>query len=254
MWTERESLYKHLARTADQFWVAEQGDQMIGFARSILRDGVRQLTEIFVLPEAQSSGVGRDLFIRAFPADSDQRKNIIASLDLRAQIHYLKAGLYPRFPVYYFGRSPRRVALNTDLYIEKMVLTTDTLDMLGEIDQRIIQYRRDVDHTWFSEDRTGYLYYREGRPVGYGYAGIRSGPFALLDPEDFPAVLAHAENQAVAAGRKHFGVEVPMVNQHAVDILLARGFRIDTMMAVMMNEIPFGKFEQYLLTSPPFFI
>lgn len=30
--------------------------------------------------------------------------NPIATTDIRAQAHYLKAGVYPRFPLYFFAR------------------------------------------------------------------------------------------------------------------------------------------------------
>jgi len=45
MWQKSRSLYQHLAHTADHFWIAEREGQAIGFARSINRGGVRQLTE-----------------------------------------------------------------------------------------------------------------------------------------------------------------------------------------------------------------
>jgi hypothetical protein len=95
---------------------------------------------------------------------------------------------------------------------------------------------------------------RNERPVGYGYLGVRNGPFTLLDETDFPAVLAHAESQALRQGRKEFGLEVPMIIQVAVDYLLGRGFRLDSFMAVMMTDRPFARFENYILTSPPFFL
>ena len=125
---------------------------------------------------------------------------------------------------------------------------------LAEIDKRVLGFTRHVDHNWLLSDRLGYLYSRNDQPVGYGYLGVRNGPFALLDKSDFPAVLAHAESQAAAQGRTGFGIEVPMINQVVVDYLLGRGFRMDTFMAVMMNDKPFAKFENYILTSPPFFM
>jgi hypothetical protein len=76
----------------------------------------------------------------------------------------------------------------------------------------------------------------------------------LLDAGDFPAVLAHAESDAAKQGRDHFGIEVPMVNQAVVDYVLARGFRMDSFFAVLMNDAPLGRFENTILTSPPFFI
>src|ERR1700690_825849 len=80
LWARRQSLFEHLARTSDNFWVAEQDGKAIGFASSILRDGVRQLTEFFVLPEHQSAGVGRELLTRAFPIDGADHRFIVATI------------------------------------------------------------------------------------------------------------------------------------------------------------------------------
>src|SRR5271169_3429604 len=83
LWARRQTLFKHLARTSDNFWIAERDSKVIGFARSILRNGVRQLTEFFVLPEHQSAGVGRELLGRAFPVDGADHRFIIATIDAR---------------------------------------------------------------------------------------------------------------------------------------------------------------------------
>lgn len=256
MWAERSSLYDHLARTADHFWVAEQEGRVAGFARSIVRGGLRMLTELFVSPGVQSSGLGRELLRRAVPADTPgvTRRLIIATPDIRAQALYLKAGVYPRFPIYYFGRSaPEPARVTTDLHFQPAAATPETLAILGRLDQELLGHRRDEDHTWLLGDRQGYLYYRHGRPVGYGYLGVRNGPFALLEAADFPAVLAHAESEAAQAGRE-CGFEVPMVNQVAADYLLGRGYKLDSFVAMLMTDAPFGKFENYVVTSPPFIL
>lgn len=254
MWAERRSLYEHLARTAEHFWLAERDGEPIGFARSVHRDGVRQLTEYFVLPDTQSAGVGRELLQRVFPQDGARRHSIIATTDMRAQARYLKAGVYPRFPLYYFWRKPEQVPVVSDLSFEPLTASTNTLAILADLDQQVLGYRRDVDHRWLTSDRRGYLYYRDTTPVGYGYTGLRNGPFALLESSDFPAVLAQAESAAAQHGRDHFGVEVPMVNRSAVDYLLARGYRMDSFIAILMSNRPFGNFEHYINTSPPFFL
>ncbi len=68
-------------RPATRWWFAEDETtgQAIGYARSIVRDGVRELTEFFVLPEAQGAGVGRGLLERAFPADGARHRAIVAT-------------------------------------------------------------------------------------------------------------------------------------------------------------------------------
>jgi ribosomal protein S18 acetylase RimI-like enzyme len=253
MWAERRSLYEHLAQTAEQFWIAEQADQVIGFSRSILQDGVRELTELFVLPGVQSAGVGRELLTRAFPGEGARYRSIISSPDIPAQVLYLKIGVYPRFPIYYFGRKPETTTASADLVYKPIVESIESLEILGSLDRSLLGYRRDATHGWLLSDRHGYLYYRDDRPVGYGYIGVRNGPFALLEADDFPAVLAHAEHEAAEDGRE-FGLEVPMINRVAVDYLLARGFHIDSFIGLSMSDAPFGKFENYIVTSPPFFL
>ncbi len=254
-WDERRSLYEHLARTAHRYWIAERSGSPIAFARTIRRGDVEELTELFVMPGQQSGGIGRGLLERAFPTgDAAHHRVIVATPDHRAQTLYLRWGVYPRFPTYYFGREPQVVEWDGDLEIREVDSDGSAVEVMGEIDEVVLGHRRDVDHEWLLQDRSGHLYTRGGQVVGYGYLGADAGPFALLDPADFPVVLSHAESSAASAGRDRFGVEVPMVNQHAVDHLLGRGFVIDSFVTMMMTSGPLGRFENYVLTSPPFFL
>lgn len=254
MWQARRPLYQHLSQTAEQFWIAELDGQTVGFSRSVIHDGVRELTELFVKPGTQSAGLGRNLIERAFPKEGADNRLIIATSDFRAQALYLKAGVFPRFPIYYFGRAPQAVPFESDLQFVPLPNEAATLATLGELDRDVIGFRRDVDHQWFLANRQGFLYVRNGRPAGYGYLGHNNGPFALRDAADFPAVLAHAESTAHAAGHSEFGVEVPMVNETAVTYLLSRNYKMDVFMAMFMSERPLGHYDRYLVTSPPFFV
>ncbi|HLB47547.1 MAG TPA: GNAT family N-acetyltransferase [Anaerolineales bacterium] len=255
LWETRGPLFEHLARTAEQFWIAEDAEasKAIGYARAILRDGVRELTEFFVLPGHQSGGVGRELLARAFLPDGAKHRVIVATTDSRAQARYLKTGVYPRFPIYYFSRKPEPVSIPTDLTFEPLAESPETFDALRDIDLALFGHRRDVDHAWLMTDRNGFLYRRDGQPVGYGYTGVQRGPFALLDAADIPAALAHAETYAHSLGLAECGFEVPLINKAAVGYLLSRGYHMDTFFAFFMCDKPFGEFENYICPSPPFF-
>lgn len=253
LWDTRKPLFDHLTRTAEQFWIAEQDGRAVGYARAILRDGVRELTEFFVLPGRQSGGIGRELLARTFLPDGAKHRVIVATTDSRALARYLKAGVYPRFPIYYFSRRPEPAIVPTDLTFEPLAESPDTFDALREIDLVLFGHRRDIDHAWLMNDRNGFIYRRNGQVVGYGYTGGRRGPFALLDAADFPAVLAHAESCVHALGLDAAGFEVPLVNAAAVQYLLSRGYQLDTFFAFFMTDAPFGKFENYIAASPPFF-
>src|SRR5690554_908 len=54
LWERRRSMFEFLAENAAQFWVAEKDGEIIAYARSIEHDGLRELTEFFVLPTQQS--------------------------------------------------------------------------------------------------------------------------------------------------------------------------------------------------------
>jgi ribosomal protein S18 acetylase RimI-like enzyme len=253
-WARRRPLFEHLARTAAHFWIAEQDGDAIGYARSIQRDGVLELTEFFVQPAHQSAGVGRELLARAFPAGDARHRVIVATTDARALGRYLRAGVYPRFPIYYLGREPEGVSVPTDLEFRPIAGAAEALPIVAQLDRAVLGHSRDADHAWLMQVAQGYLCCRAGQPVGYGYVGRNFGPFALLETTDYPAVLAYAENQAHARGAARVGFEVPLVNKAAVDYLIGRGYRLDGFFAYFMSDAPFGRFENYICTSPPFFI
>ncbi|MBI2333576.1 MAG: GNAT family N-acetyltransferase [Chloroflexi bacterium] len=254
LWESRRPFWEHLSRTSDNYWLAEKDGDVIGYARSILRGDHRELTEFFVAPGNQSAGVGRELLQRAFPKDAPHR-SIIATPDLRAQARYLKAGVYPFLTELYFERAPEPVTVKTDLVIETPDAATAPIAIISDIDLEIIGHRRDVDHEFLMSDRKLNIYKRGDKVVGYGYIQRDLyGPFALLDNKDFPAVLAHAENESYVMGAAAVGFEAPTVNTAAIDYLLNRGYRLEGFMGSIMSEEPFGKFENYLLSSPPYFL
>ena len=256
IWEQRQSMFEHLARSAHQFWLAERDGEVVGYARSILRDGMLELTEFFVAPEAQSGGIGRQLLARVFAAEDVRLRTIIASTDTRAQARYLKTGVYPLFPIYHFIRRAEIANDEGDLHFESLELSETTLETLGELDTTVLGYRRDVDHRWFLDNRDGYLLYRGERLLGYGYVsrGSGGGPYALLDSADYPAVLAHTETLAVRGGQEEIGFAVPMVNRAAVAFLLGRGYRLDPSVLLYMRDSDAPSLDRYIVTGPPFFL
>jgi len=251
LWARRKSMFEHLARTASAFWIAELDGIPIGYARAIRRGGMQELTEFFVIPGVQSSGVGRELFRRTFPEDGGLHRSIIATLDERALIRYLKAGMVGRFPVKYFEREPESDLVDTGLEIERLELIPEVVEAMNRIDRDLLGHERQEDHRWLLSDRDGFVYRRGGGIVGYGYVGEVSGPFALLERKDTPAVLSHAESYACGKWGR-FGVEVPLVNRSAIQHLLARGFKMDSFTAIFMSEKDFGDFERYIFFGPLF--
>src|SRR5690349_9390696 len=252
LWMQRKSMFEYLAESAAQFWVAEYDGEIMAYARSIEHDGMQELTEFFVSPHQQSSGVGRELLSRAFPMSGARYRTIIATLDERALYRYMKSGVYGRFPLKYFYRKAEKMDVETDLKIEPLQYEIH-LDELNRIDREILNHTREHQHHWVVTTRDGFVYKRNGKIVGYGYVGSSSGPFALLEENDFPAVLAHAESLMAERG-EDFGAEAPLINQKAIQYFIEHKYEIDSFSTIFMSNEPFGKFQNYLCFSPEFFM
>jgi GNAT superfamily N-acetyltransferase len=257
-WDIRQPVFDHLAATADEWWIAEDdAGAMLGYARSMERDGTRELTEFFVHPAAQAGGIGRELLARAFRPGGARHRSIIATTDVRAVSRYLREGLAGRLPLAGFEAVPRAVALETDLVREPILATERTLEALGTIDRAVLGFRRDVDHAWLAAERRGWLYRRAGEAVAYGYQPVRpywGGPYAALDAADVPVLLADSENAAFEAGQPAVSFDVALVARAAIDHLLGRGFRVDPFMMLFFTDGPVEGLDRYVLTSPPFFL
>jgi predicted N-acetyltransferase YhbS len=75
-------------------WVAERDGEVVGAVLAIVREGVWGLSLLIVRPEAQSSGIGRELLARAWEHGRAARGRIIlSSADTRALRAYARLGL-----------------------------------------------------------------------------------------------------------------------------------------------------------------
>lgn len=246
-------IYDFLKGEAEYFEVAERAGEIVAYARSINTGGLRALTDFFVSPEVQSTGVGKELLKRAFPPGEKYRA-IIATIDIPAQALYMKAGLYPHTNIYSFVKAPEARVYQTDLQIVPVQKSKNVLNQLAKIDANILEIRRDAIHEWLLKHKTCFIYYRDNKPAGYGYAGEMAGPFALLDTSDYPAILAHAENFAASRAYEKFNVNAPTINASVVRYAMENNFRLDDLTCVLMLEEPFGRFENYAVTVPMYFL
>ena len=254
-WRSSEPLHRLLARIAAEWWIAEEvgSGRLVGFARSIEREGLLELTEFFVRPDQQARGVGRTLLGRAFPAGRAALRSIIATLDVRAQARYYAAGTVARFPLYTMTGAPGEPGAIGDL-------VPTAID--GDIEaQRVIELtvlghrRSDEELRWLLERRRGYLHRLDGRPVGFSFIGMDgAGPMAALDPSHLPAMLLHAEGVARSLGLERLELQLPAPNAVAIRHLTGRGFRFDGWINLLMSERSFGQFDRFIPFGPPMFL
>jgi GNAT superfamily N-acetyltransferase len=256
-WASGETLQRFLAQRAAEWWVAEDDSGIVGFARSIEREALFELTEFFVLPVQQSKGLGRALLTKAFPSRPGQVRSIIATTDERALSRYYAAGTVPRFPILTLKGQPRSEDGGGDLTARPLgTESAAELRMVREIELATLESARgEAEIRWLLSDRAGFLYTRDDTPRGFGFVGTYGvGPIAVLDPADLPDVLLHVEDRAANLGLSEIEFQLPGPNEVAARHLLSRGFRIDPWINLLMSDRPFGRFDRILGFGPPIFL
>jgi GNAT superfamily N-acetyltransferase len=256
LWDELSPMLDRLAQHSAEWWVAEDPTTgaLLGYARSVERGGLFELTELFVHPDRQSAGLGADLIAHAFPDGRGEVRAIIATTDVRAQARYYAAGTAARFPIVAVEGPPRAGDLDPDVAVERLDAAADPAPLV-EIEATVLEFDRGDEFRWLLEQREGYLYRRDGAPIGFAFLSpTASGPIAALQPADMMPILAHVEARAAELGVERLSLEVPMVNEVAMRHLMARGMRMDTFLTLFMSSRPFGQFDRFIGFSPPFFL
>jgi GNAT superfamily N-acetyltransferase len=258
-WASDQGLQRFLATHAAEWWVAEEPDTgtIIGYGRSIERDGLFELTEFFVVPTEQSRGLGKALIERTFPVGRGDVRSIIATTDVRALSRYYAAGTVARFPILTLSGVPTRGEPGPDLRSHRLGIDPETdVQRQREIERAILGHARGKDEIrWLLEDREGYLYERDDAAVGFAFMGANGvGPVGALDPLELPGILLHVERRAVELSIERIEFQVPAPNEVATRHLLSRGFRIDPWVNLLMSDRTFGRFDRHLGFAPPVFL
>jgi GNAT superfamily N-acetyltransferase len=256
-WASGESLQRFLADRAAEWWVAEEDSRIVGYGRSIERAGLFELTEFFVLPTAQSKGVGRALLANSFPSRRGLIRSIIATTDERALGRYYAAGTIPRFPILTLSRAPRSEEGRRGLTPRPLGIdNASELRALREIELATLESARgEAEIRWLLDDREGFLYTRGDEPIGFAFVGNHGvGPIAALEPADLPDILLHVEDRATNLGLHQIEFQLPAPNEVAARHLLSRGFRIDPWVNLLMSDRPFGRFDRVMGFGPPLFL
>jgi ribosomal protein S18 acetylase RimI-like enzyme len=243
-------------------WVAEEADEILGFAWSWVCGDLWFLAQLFVSPGHQGRGIGNELIKRTLDhaqrSGAEKKALITFTFNTVSQGLYIRHGLFPRFPIYNFsvarellmGRLQRAQLRHVPL--EE---TASHLHSLAQIDARALGVSREKHHRYLINNRAtrGVLLYAGDDCAGYVYVGADGniGPLAVVQPDTLGAAFTTALNLAVESGSSQVSAFLPGTSDTALTSAVEHGMRI-TFPMLLMSTRGFGDWTQYLPRNPGF--
>lgn len=268
-------LFGHLLETDPaRCHVAETGSGVVAFGIAHRRASTWFLSFLFVHPEHQSAGLGRQLTMRCL-AEDDGKVNGTGDLATNSPLTYAvcaesiqpvslalyaSLGMRPRVPILLLTGKPAPgqtvgdpAELEATPFSELAAVDHGALaSAVGAIDLATLGYEHPQDHRFLARSgRQGWLFRdgADGATVGYGYVqpSGRVGPVATTGSRWLGSVLAHLFGAVRPSDAWQLHVPGP---SPVLPALLRGGFRLDGDAPILWSATSDGPdFERYLLGS-----
>lgn len=246
----------------DGLWIAEDGGVIRGFAWSWVCGDVWFLAQLFVDPSHQGHGIGNELIKRtlehAKKAEAAHKALITFTFNRVSQGLYIRHGLFPKMPIYFFGAARERALAGLPESRLHSIAIEDTaphMKKLAEIDALAIGVTREKHHRYLLNDPAtkGVMLFAGSECVGYAYIASSGhiGPLAVARAgvlgDAFTAALTIAAN----GSSEKVSAFLPGTCDSALSLAVRHGMRI-TFPMLLMASPGYGDWTQYLPRNPGF--
>src|SRR6266516_5241019 len=234
----------------DGLWVAEDAGQMLGFAFSWVCGDLWFLAELFVSPGNQGRGIGNGLLNRtlqhAGKTGAANKALITFTFNTVSQGLYIRHGLLPRFPIYFF-KVAREVLMarlqRSELRCLPLQTTGSHLQSLAQIDAQTLGLSREKHHRFLINNNAmrGVALHTRHDWIGYAYVSSDGhiGPLAVIRPNAMGAAFRTALNLALESGSSQVSAFLPGMSD-ATSIAVEHDMRI-TIPMLLMTTWDFGR-------------
>jgi hypothetical protein len=247
---------------SEGLWVAEDGGDIFGFAWSWVCGNVWFLAQLFVDPAQQGRGIGNELLKltleHARKSGAAHKALITFTFNRVSQGLYIRHGLFPKMPIYFFAATRERVRAELPQSPLRSVAIEDTpahLKQLAEIDARAIGVAREKHHRYLLSDRTttAVMLYAGSQCVGYAYIGSNGhiGPLAVTRADMLGDAFTAALLMAAGGSSEKLSAFLPGTCDSALSLAVNHGMRI-TFPMLLMASAGYGDWTQYLPRNPGF--
>ena len=246
----------------DGLWVAEDGGDILGFAWSWVCGDVWFLAQLFVDPAQQGRGIGNELLKltleHARKSGAAHKALITFTFNRVSQGLYIRHGLFPKMPIYFFGATRERVMAGLpEPPLRSIAIDNSAAHMkrLAEIDARAVGVAREKHHRYLLNDpaTTGVMLCAGSECVGYAYFGSNGhiGPLAVTRVDVLGDAFTTALKLATDGPSEKISAFLPGTCDSALSVAVHHGMRI-TFPMLLMASPGYGDWTQYLPRNPGF--
>jgi GNAT superfamily N-acetyltransferase len=253
-------LLRHIyEQDPDLSWGAYDGDTLVGFATSHMRDRQWHGAYMFVDPDHQNRGLGTAL-LRTELAEAEKREAYITSqctftYNPKAIALYTRLGMFPRKNLMLLeGPACKEMKCPdlTETVVPRLIDSTALLADLNHMDREIRGINRSVDHCYWlaDENHTGYVFAVGGTLVGYAYISHQGFVAPVLATRDtyLPDIIAHCLHLLAKECDGTPKLWLKGKNFASLHMLLTHGFMIKEIALLMTNRM-FCDMRRYLPSS-----
>jgi GNAT superfamily N-acetyltransferase len=245
----------------DGLWIAEDDGRLVGYAFSWICGDLWFLAELFVAPDRQGAGIGKGLLSRTFDhaarAGVTRKALITFTFNTVSQGLYIRHGLLPRMPIYFFNGMRQAAAglAGETLSTVDIAPGEQHLQLLRRLDDSVMGLSRDNHHRFLFADPTikGVLLYRQDELVAYAYVSTTGhvGPLAVAPDGDLAAAFRTAVTLAAQTGAPQISCFLPGIAARALGVAAECHMKI-TFPMVLVSDRDFGDWTRYLPRNPGF--
>jgi GNAT superfamily N-acetyltransferase len=245
------------------YWICENDEGAVGYARVVRLGQMEELTELMVRPDLQGAGIGRALLERCWPVDPtpDLGRVVIAAGAPRDLSLYSRFGVMPiaghwhmrhRAEAYLERRSQEIDATEPAVHVLK---ADRAVAEWKRLEPSAIAHERAPLHEFFAGDRNclAQLDSTTGEARGLCWVSGEGeiGPAVAASTEELvPVVLAALDRVAKTQEPDHLSVYTTTISWWLLRRLRGLGFHVFWPSWVMCS-VPLPGLDRYLPTRPP---
>jgi GNAT superfamily N-acetyltransferase len=263
-WARQRSIVEFIAsQLGGRYLIADDGGGPVGYARTVLFEGMEELTELMVLPGHQRKGIGRQLLELAWPDDpSPELGRVVVATGSASDLSlYTDFGVMPvaghwhmrqRTEVYLHNRA-QEMADTTDPGVH--VLKADrAVAEWKRLEPSAIAHGRPELHEFFGRDRTCLATIDPTTGEATSLCWVSSdgdiGPAVACSPGQLvPVVLAALDRVAMTQEPHNLGVFTTTLSWWLLRRLRGLGFSVYWPSWVMCS-VPLPGLDRYMPTRP----